>query len=119
MPRPRQRLSTYFPALSGDSPQGAVTLMDMGAQILDQTFVTGTPGLGVNVIAHSFNTTNVAWSWMPTRGVSFMMTPYEVTNPTATTVVFGINSLAQVTDVGQTGQVNRAVPGRMIIVQRQ
>lgn len=111
MTRPRRKLGDFIPALAYG--QGAVTMNDMGAQIIEQTWVAGTPG-GINIVVHSFKTTQVAVSWVPLKGQSYHSHLYQVTDPTTSAVVIGI------TGVNDSGFANnRNVFGQLRIYQIQ
>ncbi|MCG3770262.1 MAG: hypothetical protein JW384_01406 [Nitrosomonadaceae bacterium] len=124
MPRsvPFRQLGDYTPAIA--QGQGAVTWADMGAQIVEQTFVAGTTG-GNNIVGHSFKTSNVLWAFYATRGESYRYHVYEVTTPETSCLVFGItiagNSGNRLEGVAGAGDNARAgnLFGRLIITQRQ
>lgn len=110
MPRPRNPLRDYNPGIS--SGQAAVTLeTDMGAQIVDATFVAGTPG-GVNITLNSLRTSNVIGIFVPGRGQSYRYSMYEVTDPTMSAYIWGISL------VNDTGQIsNRNLYGHIVLEQ--
>lgn len=110
MARPRYPLSRTNPGLSGG--QLAVTLADMGAQILDQTFVAGSAG-GVNAVLHSLGTTNVFLQFYPAAGMSTRISWAEASAPTLSNVYLSISA---VNDTGQN--LNTNIYGRLAIFQR-
>ena len=112
MGRPRNPLSNYNAALNNEI--AAVTMVkDMGAQIVDDTFVAGTAA-GINIVLNSLRTSNVYSLFYPGVGQSYRHSFYEVTAPTQSAVVFGLHL------TGLSGQqLNQNLFGRLAILQRQ
>ena len=113
MSRPRVPLQKYLPAIS--QGQAGVTLeSDMGAQIVTQTFVAGSPG-SVNIQLNSLKTSNVIWTFVPSAGQSYHYHVYEVTDPTQSAVFVGIDLFA-----GSSGLLrsNQNLYGKLTILQR-
>ncbi len=111
MTRPRRKLGDYIPALAQGA--GAVTMNDMAAQLIEQTWVAGTPG-GINIVVHSFKSTQVAVSFVPLKGQSYRSHMYQVTDPTDSAVVIGLSLL---NDTGMPS--NRNLYGQLRIYQIQ
>lgn len=121
MPRPRQPLGRYNPALN--SGQAGVTFLgDMAGQVVQQTFVVGSqPAGGLNIVQHSLNTTNVIWWWVPVQTQSaalgqssqFLATPYEASAPSATQILLGFRSV----DASMSQNTAGNIYGRLHIMQ--
>lgn len=109
MSRPRKSLNKYNPALRD---QAAVTLEDMGAQIVTQTWVAGTPG-GLNTVLNSLRTSNVYGIFYGAKGQSYNAIMYEATDPTQSAFVFGLHNVG----VSADNEVNRNIYGKLVLIQ--
>lgn len=112
--RPRNPLRDYTPAIS--TGQSAVTVeTDMGGQVVTDTFVAGSAG-GVNIVLNSLRTSNVLWWFNAAGGESYRYSVYEVTMPSVSAVVFGI----QLSGVSAAvSGLNQNLYGKLAIIQRQ
>lgn len=110
MARPRKPLSRGIPGLNRE--QFAVTLEDMGVQIIDTT-LSGASAGAVDILLNSLKTSNVAWMAYPIAGFSFIVNYAEASAANRSAIYISTNVRG-----ASAAATNIPVPTRVFIFQR-